>query len=149
VTKRGWITAAWMFFVGLAVGAGGVLSHQRFYEKKTAEVFSRRLRCYELANQYARKESNATQSVSVEMVGYRAVSNSCVAYFHVWEQISSRSSVQEWQVMDLLSGERLYTDQCREDRDCGGGNDMKFDRRSEVALHQAVNGQEVDVGKVK
>jgi hypothetical protein len=101
----GWITAASTFFVGLAVGAGGVQSYQRFHEKATAEVFSRRLHCNELANQYARKETNDTQSADVEIVGYAAVSNSCVAYFQLWERISQGYTVREWLVMDLLSSE--------------------------------------------
>ncbi len=73
MTRRAWITAASMFFVGLAVGTGVV----------------------------------------------------------------------------QLSGEVLYTDDCREGRDCGGGNNMRFDRRSITAFDQAINGQEVDVEKVK
>jgi hypothetical protein len=97
--------AALMFFVGLAVGAGGVGGYHQFHEKRTAEVFSRRLRCNELANQYARKESNDPQSVSVEMAGYSEVSNSCVAYLWILEQISPQYTVHEWRVMDLLSGE--------------------------------------------
>lgn len=149
MTKRGWITAALMLFVGLAIGAGGVQTYQRVHEQRTAEVFSRRLRCNELANQYVRKESNDTQSVSLEMVGYSAVSNSCVAYFQIWNQLSPRYTVREWRVMNLLSGEQLNTDNCREERDCGGGNDMRFDRRSKAAFDQAVNGQKVDVWKVK
>jgi hypothetical protein len=146
---RGWITAASTFFVGLTVGAGGVQTYQRFHERATAEAFSRRLHCNQLANQYAKKESNDTQSASVEIVGYTTVSNSCVAYLKVWEQASSRYSVQEWRVVDLLSGERLYTNWCREERDCGNGKDLTFDRRSEAAFHQAVSGQVVDVEKVR
>jgi hypothetical protein len=138
-----------MFLVGLAVGAGGLWSYRRFHDKRAAEVFSRRLHCNELANQYAGRESNDTRSVSVERVGYSPVSNSCVAYFETWEQISPRDSIREWRVMDLLSGQRLYTDNCREERDCGGGNDVTFERKSEAAFHQAVSGEEVDVAKVK
>jgi hypothetical protein len=149
MTRRGWITAASTFLVGLVVGAGGVQGYHRFHEKRTAEVFSRRLRCSELANQYARTESSDTQSVVVEMVGYSTVSNSCVAYFQIWEQIAPGHAVREWRVMNLLSGERLYTDSCREERDCGGGNDMRFYRKSKVAFDQAVDGQEVDVRKVE
>lgn len=118
-------------------------------ERRAAEVFSRRLRCNELANQYAGRESNDMQSVNAEMVGYSAVSNSCVAYFQFWEQISSHYTVREWRVVDLLSGERLYTDQCREERDCGEGNDVRFGRRSEAAFQQAVKGEEVNVGRHK
>ena len=138
-----------MFFVGLAVGAGGFGGYQQFHEKRTAEVFSRRLRCNELANQYARKESNDAQSVSVEIVGYSGVSNSCVAYFQVWEQLSKEYTDREWRVMNLLSGEVLYTDHCREERDCGDGNDMKFGRRSEVAFQQTVKGEDVNLSKLK
>ena len=149
MTKGGWITAALAFFVGLAVGAAGVQTYQRFHEKATAEVFSRRLHCNELASQYARKESNDAQSVSVEVVGYAAVSNSCVAYSQLWEQISQRYTVREWLVMDLLSGERLYTDQCREERDCGGGKDLTLGRKSDAAFQQAVNDLVVAVENVK
>ncbi|MGB7758538.1 MAG: hypothetical protein WBL61_01845 [Bryobacteraceae bacterium] len=136
------------FIVGLAVGALGVRGYQRLHEKRTAEVFSWRLRCSELANQYARNESNDTQSVGVEAVAYSGASNSCVASFKIWEQISSRDTVQEWRVMDLLSAGRLYTAYCRKELDCGGGNDVKLDRRSEAAFRQAVKGQEIDVGKI-
>jgi hypothetical protein len=149
MTKRGWTTAALAFLIGLAVGAGGVQSCQRFHEKATAGVFSRRLHCKELANQYARKESNDKQSVSVETVGYAAAPNSCVAYFQIWEWISPQYTVQKWLVMDVFSGEQLYTDQCREERDCGGGKDLTLDRRGEAAFRQAVNGQVVAVEKVK
>lgn len=83
------------------------------------------------------------------MVGYSLVSNSCVAYFTLLDQPSPRFTDREWRVMDLLSGEVLYTEHCREERDCGDGNDMKFTKRSEVAFQQAVKGQEVNFRKVK
>lgn len=138
-----------MFFVGLAVGGGGVFAYHHFHERRAAEVFSRRLRCNTVANQCARKDSNDVRSVSVEMVGYSAVSNSCVAYFQVWDQTSPRSTVREWRVMDLLSGEVFYTGACQEERNCGDGNDMKLGRRGEVAFQQAVNGEEVNVSKLR
>src|SRR5258708_6375213 len=113
MAKRG-LFAALMFFAGLAVGAGTLLSYQRFHdkrtaeaEKRTAEAFSRRLRCNELANQYARNESDDTTLVHVEMMGYSTISNSCVAYFQLWRNPTPRTTVLEWLVLDLLSGERL------------------------------------------
>lgn len=149
MARRDWTSAALMFFVGLAVGAGVVAGYRPLHQGRSGEVFSRRLRCSELANQYAKSESNDARSVSAETVGYSEASNSCVAYFTILETVSPQYDVQEWRVMDLLSGERLHSDNCRSDRDCGDGNDMKFGRRSEVAFQQAVKGEQVDVSRVK
>jgi hypothetical protein len=51
--------------------------------------------------------------------------------------------------MDLLSGKRLYSDQCRVERDCGNGNNMKFGRKGEAAFQQALKGEEVNLSKLK
>lgn len=83
------------------------------------------------------------------MAGYSTASNSCVAYFAVWDQLSPTYTRREWRVVDMLSGETFYTDECQEERNCGGGNDMTFGRRGEAAFHQAMNGREIDVGKLK
>jgi hypothetical protein len=155
VKAQGRITSV-AFFVGLAVGGGAVEGYHLVHDKTTAEVFSRRLRCDELASQYVRKESSDTELLRVGLVGYSAASNSCLAYLTDWDQLSPTHTDQEWRVMDLLSGEVFYSESCREERVnglerdwCGNGRDMKLGRRGEAAFRQAVNGQEIDVEKIK
>ena len=156
-TRRRWITSGAMLFVGLALGGGAVEGYHLVHEKSTAEIFSRRLRCDELASQYAKKESTDTESMRVELVGYSAVSNSCVAYLTTWDELFPKHTYQGWRVMDLLSGEVFYKEACRlEDGRrsrvepwCGDGNDIRFGRRSEAAFRQVMEGQTVDVGKIK
>jgi hypothetical protein len=147
MTKAGWITTALAFFVGLAVGAGAVQSYQRIRENRTAELFSRRVRCNELANKYAERESADNQSVRVKQVAYSAASNSCVGYFSAFQQIGL--SYEWWRVIDLLTDEELYGGTCREDRDCGNGKNMALMKQAELAFRQAVKGEEVNVKKLK
>jgi len=130
-------------FVGLAVGGGIVEGYHRLHDKRTAEVFSRRLRCNEIANQYAKKESSDTRSVSVELAGYSEASNSCVAYLKIWEQIGPSYSNLEWRVLDVLSHEERYYGHCTFERDCGSGKDIKFDEESEAAFQRAISDKEV------
>ena len=144
MTTRGWIISAAVFFIGLTVGGGVVESYHQLHEKKTAEDFSRRLRCNEIANQYAKRQSSDTQSVSVAMTGYSAASNSCVAYFQTWNHIAANYEVREWQVMDVLSGEMRNYETCTvQSGDCGHGNDTKFEKESRAAFQQAITGHEV------
>jgi hypothetical protein len=135
------------FFVGVAVGAGAVESYHRIRENRTAELFSRRLRCNELANKYAEKESTDEQSVGVEQVEYSAASNSCVGYFFAFH--TGPLSYERWRVINLLSDEELYRGECREDRDCGNGKDMSLRKEAQLAFRQAVKGEEVNVKNLK
>jgi hypothetical protein len=146
---RGWIKGILMLIVGLAVGVAGSETYRRFHEKGTGEIFSRRLRCNELAKQYEGQESNEKRAVRTELVDYSATSNSCIAYFTSFEQLSSDHTIREWKVVDLLSGKQFYTGDCRIQTNCGGGKDIMLDRESKAALHQAIMGQDVDVGAVK
>jgi hypothetical protein len=156
VTRRRWITSVAIFFVGLAMGGGVVEGYHVAHDKTTAEVFSRRLRCDEVASQYEKRKSNDTDTVHLEMVGYSAASNSCVGYFTGWSQIVPTDTSREWRVVDVLSGEVFYEDNCRLEQShglerdwCGNGRDMKLGRRGEAAFRQAINGQEIDVEKIK
>ena len=152
VKARGRIISV-AFFVGLAVGGGAVEGYHLVHDKTTAEVFSRRLRCEEIASQYVKKESSDTELLRVELVGYSAASNSCVAYLTDWNQLFPTHTDREWRVMDLLSGEVFYSESCRQEQGytgvwCGDGNNMRFDRRGEAAFRQALNGQAIDVDKI-
>jgi len=157
MTRFGWITTA--FLLGLVLGAGTVQSFHGFRPSTSAEVFSRRLRCKDLANQYATKEESDNsqsvipKSVSLEIVEYSSASNSCLAYFQTWDQfsrqISSKVLTRGWKIVDLLSNEVLYSEECHLEGDCGSGNNFTLTRRSEFAFHQLVNGKQVDVSKVK
>ncbi len=80
------------------------------------------------------------------MVGYSTASNSCVAYFHIWNHIAANYQVQEWQVMDVLSGEMHNYETCTvQSGECGRGNDTKFGEESRVAFQQALTGQKAQV----
>jgi hypothetical protein len=124
-----WIVAGLAFLAGLAIGAGVVQRYQRTRENRTAELFSRRLRCNELANKYAERESTDTQSVSIKQVEYSAPYNSCVGYFWAFEQVEPLS-YERWQVIDLLSDKELYGGRCRVDRNCGNGEDMALTEKA-------------------
>jgi hypothetical protein len=155
IRRRGWISSAVVFFVGLAVGGGAVESYHVVHDKTTAEVFSRRLRCDELANEFVKKESSDTESVSLELMGYSTASNSCVGYLTDGNQRFPNHIEREWRVVDLLSHEVFYSDWCRVEKAdperywCGDGRDMTLGRRGEAAFRQAMNGQEIDVEKIK
>jgi hypothetical protein len=145
-----------IFLVGVAVGGGAVEGYHVAHDKTTAEIFSRRLRCDEVANEYVKKESSDTEFLRLELVGYNIASNSCVAYLTDGNQLFPDHTDREWRVMDLLSREVFYSESCRLEqinaleRDwCGNGRDMKLGRRGEAAFRQAMNGQEIDVEKIK
>lgn len=153
VTRRGRVTPAVIFFIGLAVGGGAVEGYHVAHEKTTAEVFARRLRCDALANQYAKRESSDTDVIHVELVGYSTLSNSCVAYLTTVSRSFPPDTTEGWRVIDVLSGEVFYMDQCLEEQGrapyCGEGNNMKFERRSQAAFQQVMEGRRVDVEKIK
>ncbi|HLI62683.1 MAG TPA: hypothetical protein VKV05_04745 [Terriglobales bacterium] len=143
MTRRGWTVSAVMFLVGLFAGGGGVQTYHTLSVKTAREMFAEKLRCKELAAGYIREQSTDSMSLILQRVDYSATSNSCVAYFHTWEDVGNRNTYNErrWQVVDLLTAKMLYDDHCREETNCGGGNDIRMDDEAEAAFDEAVNGR--------
>ncbi|MFY9700774.1 MAG: hypothetical protein WAK02_01370 [Terriglobales bacterium] len=145
LSRRSRIAGALIFIAGLAIGGGGVQSYHRFHEKRTAEVFSRRLRCKELADQYEKKESSTLVLVNIGRVDYSLVSNSCVVSVHEL-RADGKEPAQIIEIVDPLSGEQLYSDR----KNPGNADElMQQWHKERVAFDQAVNGQEVNVRNVK
>jgi hypothetical protein len=142
MNRRWIILLAASCLIGVILGAGVVKWYDSASQAKSRYMFGQRVRCRELADQYAKRESSDMQSVSVEMVGYSVASNSCVAYFHTWNHIAADYEVQEWQVMDVLSGEMHNYEACTvQTGECGHGNDTKFGEKSKAAFQQAITGR--------
>ncbi len=145
LSRRSRITAALIFLAGFVVGGGGVQSYHRFHEKRTAEVFSRRLHCKELADQYEKQESSTLVLVHIARVDYSLASNSCVVSVHEL-RADGKEPAEVIEIVDPLSGESLYLDS----KAPGNADElMQQWRKERVAFDQAVDGQEVDVRNVK
>jgi hypothetical protein len=121
--------------LGLLVGGGSIEYGHRRSDLKSKQVFEQRIRCKTLAESYVRKESNDTNYVHLEQVGYSAKSNSCFAAVTTWSD-----PYRDWILVDLLSGESTDVGICNEQRDCGGGNDMKYAADLRAAFKMSIDG---------
>lgn len=151
MTRRIWIAVALTFLIGLALGGGTVQIYHVVRANAAKEAFNQKVRCKELAEGYIRQQSNESTSVSLQDVDYSATADSCVGYFHVWEDVGNRNKYnrREWQVVDLLTGKTLYDNECREETNCGGGTDIKSDEEAEAAFDEAVTGKKAKPSSMK
>src|SRR5579884_2131397 len=112
MSKRIWITAA--SFVVAVLAAGVVVHSYDAARSNTAkELFSQKLRCKQLADEYTRKESDDTASVFLKAVDYSPDSATCIASFSTWEHVSNTYTVRRWEVVNLLTADEVYRDCCR------------------------------------
>ncbi len=150
ITSR-WVVASTLSLVaGIALGAMGASGYFRLRENRTTELFARRIRCTELGAEYVKRESDEeTTTVSISRVEYVKPSNSCVANVEVFDHMGMKPVYRNWKVVDLISGEALYSDTCFEARgECAQGS-LTYGQRADLAFRQAVDGRPVDVSSVR
>jgi hypothetical protein len=151
---RGWVIAAVMFFVGLAVGGSGVEIFTRRSANKSQQLFSQRIRCKQLADRYAKQHSDEdVGTFFLQAVDYSTVSNSCVAYFKQLELVNAtlqgrygQHEYYTWQVVDLLTGNTIYEESCgdSDSNSCWRGEVSpgdKFPEEAKAAFDEAVTGK--------
>ncbi len=133
------VTAILAFSIGIAVGAGSTEVTHVIRERHQGAPFERRLRCRNLAEAYAKKKSNELTTIFLHRSDFSRSRNSCVA------AISSASgSLWNYEVVDILTGETLFSDQCFEkgtESDpawCGNGRDIKLQRETDRAFEKIV-----------
>lgn len=113
-----------LLILGLIFGALAFQLRQQHHEQKSKQVFEQRIRCKAIADKYVVQNEDAV----LQEVEYSAQRNSCMAAIHTLGK-----DLRGWDLVDLLSGETINLGMCDESKDCGGGNDLKF----EAALKEA------------
>ena len=114
---------AFFLIVGIAIGGGSVKLYDNESDIHSRELFEQRDRCKSLADKYATEQSAGNQqAVSLRMVDFSMVSNSCVGAFDMYE-----SDERTWELVDLLTGKETYIGYCSENKNlwrrqrCGAG----------------------------
>lgn len=131
------IPAATLFF-GLLIGAAFVEYGHRRYDRQSKQMFEQRMRCKSLADSYARENTNNDGSTFLQMVDFSVPRNSCVAGFNNWT-----NNWQDWELVDLLSGERTPIGSCDLRASCGNGRDIKLASDLDAAFKQAITASRV------
>lgn len=137
--SRKMIFPAAVALLGLLVGGGAVECAHRSYDQRSKEMFARRERCKSLADQYVRQNTTSDTTLFLQRADYSASSNSCFAAAERFTNYRT-ASYQEWELVDLLSGEVTSIGSCSEQRDCGNGRDIHFLNRLDVVFKSAIDG---------
>src|SRR5271170_6632264 len=111
------VLAICIFAVGLIVGGGVVEIWHQFGERQEGHLFDKRVKCRDIAKAYERENTDGSfNRVLVDNVDYSPGEDTCLAavdQFH--------GSLEDFQVVDLLSGVTNSLGWCDQENDCGGG----------------------------
>lgn len=123
-------------------------------DRDSSELFQHRLRCKTVADDYAKQNSDDSSALLLERVDFSPSRRSCIASFTRWttgkqklQRCNCFVEIHDYEAVDLLSGETLYSGQCVEnDPDartfCGNGRDMKLGQERSDALESALASKE-------
>lgn len=132
--------SAVVFVVGIVVGAGSVEGFQLIREHHRQEFFEQRLRCKNLAEDYAKSHSDDYISVLPDRSDFSTSRNSCVAST---DEYTGNARFVSYKVVDVVTGELISTGVC-DNHDsqspsfCGGGRNMKLRQERDAAFDKAV-----------
>jgi hypothetical protein len=118
------------------------------------ELFQHRLRCKTVADDYIRANSDDSSALFLERVDYSPSRHSCIAALIRWttgkrkvQTCNCFVEIHDYQTVDLLSGESLYSGECLENDPqstlfCGGGRDMRLNEERGKALDSSLASNE-------
>jgi len=129
-----------VFVVGILVGAATIERFHAVRDHHRQQFFEQRLRCKSLAEVYAKTNSDDHTSVFVDRTDFSRARNSCVASISI-----SKATSRFWtyQVVDVITGELLFTDSCDEKDSqspsfCGGGRDINLMHKRDSEFDEIV-----------
>lgn len=133
------LNKAAIFVVGILIGASSTAGIYAIRSTETRQFFEQRLRCKELAETYAKKNSDEYTDVILDRNDFSKSRNSCIA------SVDSVGGDRFWkfEVVDVVTGELLSTDFC-DDKDsqsstfCGNGRDVKLRSQRDRVLDDTV-----------
>ena len=127
MTARLIIVALVGFVLGVAIGVGG----SAIYCRRSTALFSNRLRCRALAEEYIAKSDDQPL---LNQVDFSQARNSCVA-----STFALRAGFSKYEVVDIVSNETLFKESCDfNGGKCGDGVNIKLDKAMREAFKQAV-----------
>jgi hypothetical protein len=113
--------------LGGAIGVGG----SAIYYQRSAALFTNRLRCKTLAEEYISKSDS---SPLLEQVGFSQARNSCVA-----STFTLHVGFSRYEVVDIVSNEKLFSESCDySGGKCGGGVNIRLSKAMQNAFTKAV-----------
>jgi hypothetical protein len=113
-----------MLLLGCLIGAGLVQTIHVANARKSAGVFGQRLKCKDLAENYQKENSDEYRQIILIRVDFSPVRNSCVAAVEeISTAVSRQNRYDHFKVIDLVSGQGLFRETCREGRDAVGQSD--------------------------
>lgn len=133
------VTAIVALLVGIVIGAGSTELANIIRDRRLATLFEARLRCRSLAEAYKKSKSNEFTTSFVHLSGFSRSRDSCVATMS-----SASGSLWTYKVVDTLTGQTLFSDQCSEkgtESDptwCGNGRDVKLRQEMDRAFENIV-----------
>jgi hypothetical protein len=129
---------ATVFVVGILIGAGAVESFHIVRDRHRQQFFEQRIRCENLADTYAKSNTDAHTSMFVDRTDFSRARNSCVASIS-----KATSGFWTYQVVDVITGDLLFTDFCSEKDSqsssfCGGGKDINLLHKRDSEFDEVV-----------
>lgn len=127
-----------LLILGAIIGGGGVESFHRVRDRQRHEIFEQRLRCKQLADAYAKSNSDDSTTVFIERIDFSSRRNSCLAAVS-----TAHRNLWNYDVVDVITGETVHSGMCFEDQKyglqwCGNGRDMKLTDERDKAFDAAL-----------
>jgi hypothetical protein len=127
-----------VFVVGILIGAGIIESFHVVRGRLRREFFEQRIRCKNLAEIYAKTNSDDHTSLFVDRTDFSTARNSCVASIS-----KATSGFWTYQVVDVITGEPLFTGFCdgkdsQSSSFCGGGRDINLMHKRDSEFDEVV-----------
>lgn len=129
--------------IGVLVGAGFVESFHHVTDRRGRERFEMTMKCKRLADTLAKEKSNEYRQFEVNEVRFSAARNQCIASIDEASRVPPAATLWRFTVVDVLSGELLFSDMCDEDKrapiSCGAEGTGKLRAKRDQAFRDAVN----------
>jgi len=137
--KKLWIAIS----VGVLLGAGLTEAFHRFMDRRSRERFEMNLRCKQLADDFVKRGTSDYHDVMLNEVRFSSSRNQCVASIDEVSRTPPLSDEWRYIVVDVLSGEILFSDICSEGKSaplyCGAGRNIDITSKRDTAFRNAVN----------
>ncbi len=133
------LTAVLALLVGILIGAGSTEVVHAIRRRHQGPSFESRVRCRDLAEAYSKRESNELTTIFLHRSDFSRARESCVAAIS-----SVDGPFWNYEVVDVLTGEALFSDQCSEkgtksDRMwCGNGRNVELRQEADRAFDKVV-----------
>jgi hypothetical protein len=119
-----------MLMAGLLIGAVAATAYLRLQQSNNQARFEAKITCRQIAQEYEKNRSRDGSAIELQQVDYSPKRNSCIATLD-----SNDDLFQSANVVDVITGEVIWSDECVEQNTgsagsdwCGNGRNVKMDQ---------------------